>query len=111
MSTVSGVHLLDTVGARPAVRQQDFSQGVRLIVSQQLPIPPDAEGNAGHGLMAQVVVLDNLQAGQGLVLQAVGDAVPCYHSGGSRSGDHAANPLGRTVPGFRMPPGFSSVKV
>ena len=82
MSTVSGVHLLDTVGARPAVRQQDFSQGVRLIVPQQLPIPPDTEGNAGHGLMAQVVVLDNLQAGQSLVLQAVGDAVPCHHSGG-----------------------------
>ena len=82
MSTVPSVHLLDAVGARPAVREQDFSQGVRLIVPQQFPIPPDTEGDAGHSLMAQAVVLDNLQAGQGLVLQGVGDAVPCHHSGG-----------------------------
>ena len=82
MSTVPSVHLLDAVGARPAVREQDFSQGVRLIVPQQFPIPPDTEGDAGHGLMALSVVLDNLQAGQGLVLQGVGDAVPCHHSGG-----------------------------
>ena len=103
MSTVSGVHLLDTVGARPAVRQQDFSQGVRLIVPQQLPIPPDAEGNAGHGLMAQVVVLDNLQAGQGLVLQAVGDAVPCYHSGGIGVGITLPTLWGGQFPDFVCP--------
>ena len=82
MFTVPSVHLLDAVGARPAVREQDFSQGIRLIVPQQLPIPPDTEGDAGHGLMAQAVVLDNLQAGQGIVLQGVGDAVPYHHSGG-----------------------------
>ena len=76
MSTVPSVHLLDAVGARHAVGEQDFSQGVRLIVPQQFPIPPDTEGDAGHGLMALSVVLDNLQAGQGLVLQGVGDAVP-----------------------------------
>ena len=82
MSTVPSVHLLDAVGARPAVREQDFSQSVCLIVPQQLPIPPNTEGDAGHGLMALSVVLDNLQAGQGLVLQGVGDAVSCHHSGG-----------------------------
>ena len=82
MSTVPSVHLLDAVGARHAVGEQDFSQGVRLIVPQQFPIPPDTEGDAGHGLMALSVVLDNLQAGQGLVLQGVGDAVSCHHSGG-----------------------------
>ena len=82
MSTVPSVHLLDAVGARPAVREQNFSQSVCLIVPQQLPIPPDAEGDAGHSLMAQAVVLDDLQAGQGLVLQGIGDAVPCHHSGG-----------------------------
>ena len=103
MAAVPGVHLLDTVGARPAVRQQDFSQGVRLIVPQQLPIPPDAEGNAGHSLMAQAVVLDDLQAGQGLVLQGIGDAVPCHHSGGIGLGIPLPTLWGGQFPDFVCP--------
>ena len=103
MSTVPSVHLLDAVGARPAVREQDFSQGVRLIVPQQFPIPPDTEGDAGHSLMAQAVVLDNLQAGQGLVLQGVGDAVPCHHSGGIGLGIPLPTLWGGQFPDFVCP--------
>ena len=103
MSTVPSVHLLDAVGARPAVREQDFSQSVCLIVPQQLPIPPDTEGDAGHGLMAQAVVLDNLQAGQGLVLQGVGDAVPCHHSGGIGLGIPLPPLRGGQFPDFVCP--------
>ena len=103
MSTVPSVHLLDAVGARPAVREQDFSQSVCLIVPQQLPIPPDTEGDAGHGLMAQAVVLDNLQAGQGLVLQGVGDTVPCHHSGGIGLGIPLPPLRGGQFPDFVCP--------
>ena len=103
MSTVPSVHLLDAVGARPAVREQDFSQSVCLIVPQQLPIPPNTEGDAGHGLMALSVVLDNLQAGQGLVLQGVGDAVPCHHSGGIGLGIPLPPLRGGQFPDFVCP--------
>ena len=103
MSTVPSVHLLDAVGARPAVREQNFSQSVCLIVPQQLPIPPDAEGDAGHSLMAQAVVLDDLQAGQGLVLQGIGDAVPCHHSGGIGLGIPLPTLWGGQFPDFVCP--------
>ena len=82
MAAVPGVHLLHPVGARLAVRQGDLAQGVRLIVPQQLPVPPDSERDAGHGFMALPVVLDDFQAGQGLVLQRVGDALPGDDGGG-----------------------------
>ena len=82
MAAVPGVHLLHPVGAGLAVRQGDLAQGVRLVVPQQFPVPPDSERDAGHGFMALPVVLDDLQAGQGLILQGVGDALPGDDGGG-----------------------------
>ena len=82
MPTVSGVHLLNEVGARLTIDEEDFTQGIRLVVAQELSIPPDTEGDTGHGLMAQAVVFDDSQAGQGLIFQSIGNTFPSHHSSG-----------------------------
>ena len=69
MAAVPRVHLLHPVGARLAVRQEDLTQLIGLKVPQQRPVPPDAERDAGHYLVALPVVLDDLQPRQGIVLQ------------------------------------------
>ena len=93
MAAVPGVHLLHPVGARLAVRQGDLAQGVRLIVPQQLPVPPDSERDAGHGFMALPVILNDFQAGQGLILDGVLHTVPGDNGGGIG--------LGITLPALR----------
>ena len=82
MAAVPSVHLLHPVGARLAVRQGDLTQGVCLVVPQQFPVPPDSERDAGHGFMTLPVILDDLQAGQSLILDGVLHAVSGDNGGG-----------------------------
>ena len=82
MAAVPGVYFLDKIGARRAVGQGDLAQGVRLIVPQQLPVPPDSERDAGHGFMALPVVLEDFQARQSIILDGVLHAVPGDDGGG-----------------------------
>ena len=82
VAAVPSVYLLDKIGARRAVGQSDLAQGVRLVIPQQFPVPPDSERDAGHGFMALPVILNDLQAGQGLILDGVLHTVPSDDGGG-----------------------------
>ena len=81
MSTVPSVHLLDAVGARPAVREQNFSPK-RLSHSPPAAPPSRQMRKVTPGIVSWLrrSYLMIFQAGQGLVLQGIGDAVPCHHS-------------------------------
>ena len=76
---IVGGHLLDQVGAGVQIHQQDLAQLSGGEVPQQLTVPPDSEGHAGHGLLGDPVILLDPQAGQLLVGEGHGGGLPGHH--------------------------------
>ena len=72
-------HLLDHIGPRLKVCQQNFSQFARAVIAQDLAVLPDAEGDAGEDLVVTAVVFLDAQAGELLVGERDGGDLPGHN--------------------------------